>query len=75
MDPQQTWQEMLDAYASGQLSQADELASALLDWLDKGGFPPQTFPDRTFDSDFNWDVARAAVQAILSQCCERSQST
>ena len=75
MDPQQTWNDMLDAYASGQFNRADELAVALLDWLDKGGFPPQAFPGRTFDSDFNWDVARAAIQAILSQCYERSRST
>lgn len=42
MDPQVTWNEMLEAVALQDWDQAVERAEALLDWMKKGGFPPQT---------------------------------
>lgn len=42
MDPQATWNEMLEAFALQDWDQAVERAEALLDWMKKGGFPPQT---------------------------------
>lgn len=42
MDPQETWSEMLDAFEQKQWELAKELADALYEWLEKGGFPPTT---------------------------------
>lgn len=42
MDPQAAWNEMLDALVQRDWDQAFERAEALLEWMRKGGFPPQT---------------------------------
>ena len=42
MDPQVAWNELLDAIATNDLFEADIRAEGLLNWLDKGGFAPQT---------------------------------
>ena len=41
MDPNATWQELLDAIAQGDRERAIELLHALLAWLEHGGFMPQ----------------------------------
>jgi hypothetical protein len=40
MDPQATWEQLLDALTTGETDTAAELATPLLHWLDRGGFPP-----------------------------------
>jgi hypothetical protein len=42
MDPQVAWSELLDALADDDLAEAELRAEALITWLDKQGFPPQT---------------------------------
>lgn len=42
MDPQSAWNEMLDAISSEDFFEAEIRAEALLDWLDRNGFAPQT---------------------------------
>ncbi|WP_437202078.1 hypothetical protein [Planctomicrobium sp. SH664] len=42
MDPQAAWNELLDALADDDLAEAELRAEALIAWLDKQGFPPQT---------------------------------
>lgn len=42
MDPQVAWNEMLDSIHQRDWDQAFELAEGLLNWLRKGGVPPQT---------------------------------
>lgn len=42
MDPQSAWDEMLKAIADEALLEAELQAEALMEWLDKDGFPPQT---------------------------------
>lgn len=42
MDPQVAWNELLDALAAGELAEAELRAEALIIWLDRKGFPPQT---------------------------------
>ena len=42
MDPQTAWNEMLDAIQQRDWPGALESAEALLAWMKKGGFPPQT---------------------------------
>lgn len=40
MDPNQTWRDLIIAFRENDHDRVDELASALIDWLQKGGFPP-----------------------------------
>lgn len=42
MDPQAAWNEMLEAIFQSDWEIAQERSEALLGWMDKGGFPPQT---------------------------------
>jgi len=44
MDPQTVWNELLEALASNNLDEAELKAEALITWLDRQGFPPQTSP-------------------------------
>lgn len=45
MDPQATWDEMLDAFVSQEWDTAGERADDLLTWLQRNGFPPVTVVD------------------------------
>ncbi len=49
MDPQATWEQLQEAYGNAEWETAGELAQALLDWLDSGGFPPITQAGETAD--------------------------
>ncbi len=62
MDPQATWKDLLDAWTVGDWEEVQHLASALLGWLDKGGFPPDVESPRTLGDDFNEAIVRAACQ-------------
>ena len=42
MDPQAAWNEMLEAILQRDWEQALERAEGLLEWMRKGGAPPQT---------------------------------
>jgi hypothetical protein len=42
MDPQASWNEMLGAIVQKDWEQAFERAESLLEWMRKGGVPPQT---------------------------------
>jgi hypothetical protein len=42
MDPQAAWNEMLTAMLQKDWEQVSEFAKALLSWMKRGGFPPQT---------------------------------
>ena len=42
MDPQAAWNELLDCLAADDLAEAEMRADALITWLDRHGFPPQT---------------------------------
>lgn len=42
MDPQAAWIEMLEAVVQRDWDQALERAEGLLEWMRKGGVPPQT---------------------------------
>lgn len=42
MDPQAAWNEMLEAILQRDWDQVFENAEALLEWMSKGGMPPQT---------------------------------
>lgn len=46
MDPNQAYEDWLQACAANDKEAALEAAEALLDWLERGGFPPRTWLDR-----------------------------
>ncbi|TWT60827.1 hypothetical protein [Rubinisphaera italica] len=69
MDPQQTWGEMLDAFAAGDLEAAAVAAEVLMDWLKRGGFPPQPLT-RVLSDD--WD--RLICEFICGQVFEAFQN-
>lgn len=60
MDPQQSWKNLLDAWTEGNWEEVDQLAEALLCWLDDGGFPPAVEAPRKLGAEFNATVVRTA---------------
>ena len=73
MDPQTTWNELLDAYVGCDWDRAEETATALLEWLDRDGFPPQTVQRSNVGPLFNRHLARAACQFVLDRAKEVRQ--
>jgi len=52
MDPDAAWNEMLEAIAEDNLADAKLCAESLLNWLERGGFVPQTVK-RSISSEWN----------------------
>jgi hypothetical protein len=67
MDPQATWEMLLDAYSDHDWDGVEEHAATLLNWLDKGGFPPQTVPHRELRPPANRLIALATCRMALEQ--------
>ncbi|HUY87322.1 MAG TPA: hypothetical protein VMV10_01175 [Pirellulales bacterium] len=65
MDPQVVWEQMLDAYSDHDWDAVDEHAAALLEWLEKGGFPPQTVRRRQLRPPANRLIALATCRLAL----------
>lgn len=77
MDPQIAWKEMIDAFHALDWDRAHELAEGLLQWMNGGGFPPETSAvdtiadtvhnerPRSFGSEWNRAVAQAACRYTL----------
>lgn len=65
MDPQVTWGRLLAAYAAGDWDQIEALATDLIAWLDRGGFPPMIIHQPEIDSDWNRTLARAGCLHAL----------
>jgi hypothetical protein len=62
MDPQATWQQLIDAFVVRDWHQVQESAEALLDWLRREGFPPETITGRCMGADWNRHVTLAACE-------------
>ena len=65
MDPNATWRELIDAHAIQDGERVEELAQALISWLDRGGFPP-TIADRQLPTE----AAAAFVKAVCLHLLE-----
>jgi hypothetical protein len=63
MDPQAAWNEMLDAIAARDREQTLELAEGLLEWMKKGGVPPQT---SAVSLPRQWNRATAEFGCLLA---------
>ena len=58
MDPQAAWDQLLESYAAKDWDQLTELATGLLTWLDRGGFPPRAVLGADLGQDFDKAVSR-----------------
>jgi hypothetical protein len=77
MDPQVSWQELIDALQELDWERVRDLADGLLHWMKHGGFPPETLavsqlvvgrlsePTRSLGHDWNRNVAQAACSYAL----------
>lgn len=65
MDPQATWELLLDAYSDHDWDSVDEHAAVLLNWLEKGGFAPQTVRHRQLRPPANRLIALATCRLAL----------
>lgn len=59
MDPQATWQKMIDAFIEHDWDGLLEAAEALLNWMTRDGCPPETVPGRRMGSLWNQQIATA----------------
>lgn len=66
MDPQAAWDQLLEAYTHGDWSVVVELAEGLLQWLLRGGFPPQPVSKSEMGDSWNRAVAESACRFALS---------
>ena len=65
MDPEATLRELLEALQVRAWDRVDELAEALLDWLEKRGFPPLTVGPRELGVE--WHRAMATFVCHLAR--------
>ena len=65
MDPDATLRELLQAVQARAWNRVDELAGALLDWLEKRGFPPIVVGTR--DLGVEWRRTMATFVCHLAQ--------
>lgn len=65
MDPQIAWEQLLSAYAEGDWDRIVEHGEALLDWLDRGGFPPRVMNHPGLGSDWDRMLTRAGCLFAL----------
>ena len=66
MDPQTTWDELLEARLKRDWNQAEELANALLDWMQRSGFPPDTAGNRQLGTRWHHAVAYFVSHLVLA---------
>ncbi len=64
MDPQAAWNEMLEAVATKDLIEAEIRAEALLNWLKRGGFAPQTFA-RVLPAEWDRMICRYLCRKVI----------
>jgi len=62
MDPQATWDDLLDSWKEEDWDSVLTLSEALIAWLDKGGFPPATTNRHRVGSDWNRIVSQAVCR-------------
>ena len=66
MDPQAAWKELLEARCQRDWNRAEELANALLEWLQRRGFPPQTIGDPKLGTRWHHAVTHFVCHLVLA---------
>lgn len=67
MDPQVTWDSLMKEWANRSWLDVVELAEALLQWLDRDGFPPKTSDVPELGVEWHAAVARAAATYAMER--------
>lgn len=67
MDPQATWEAMIEEWQRGNWPTVIELAECLLHWLKKRGFPPETIPGQHMGGDWNRVAAISLCRFALAR--------
>jgi len=67
VDPQATWDELLEAYAEADWDRVEELADALIRWLQRGGFPPRAVTGSDMGHDWDRAIALAGCRFATAQ--------
>ena len=77
MDPQATWDQLLCAFREGDWDVIEERATDLIEWLDRGGFPPKDLAHPGLGPDWDRALARAGCELAdrhaLGRACRRPQ--
>lgn len=67
MDPQATLRDLLAALEDRDWDRIDELSEALLQWMERGGFPPQTLGSDKLGKQWHRTVATFVCYAAASK--------
>lgn len=67
MDPQATWNRLLEAWADQDWPSVFESAQDLSEWLGKSGFPPKTMEGSGLGDDWHRALATAMCQFALNR--------
>ena len=73
MDPQATWNDLLEARSQRDWNRTEELANALLDWLQRRGFPPHTVGDQKLGTRWHHAVAYFVCHLVLADVRQARQ--
>ncbi|MCH7724968.1 MAG: hypothetical protein IH991_00600 [Planctomycetes bacterium] len=74
MDPDANWQLLLEAITEQDWERTSELAQAVLVWLDRGGFPPQSVLRVNLGKEWDTAVTRFACAYALATATRESMS-
>lgn len=66
MAPQATWNDPLEVRSQRDWNRAEELANALLDWLQHGGFPPDAICDHQLGTRWHHAIAYFVCHLVLA---------
>ncbi len=67
MDPNACLAELLETIEDRDWDRVEELAHALLEWLDKSGFPPDTLGSIRLGTYWHQTVARSICKAAIAR--------
>jgi hypothetical protein len=67
MDPQAAWDQLQEAYRNRDWEAVREHSQSLLDWLDRGGFPPVTSEGNRNDAARHRVVVIRFCKSVLQE--------
>ena len=67
MDPQATWDELVEKWQQCEWQEVSLLAESLLEWLGKDGFPPETMRVLCMGTEWNRVVAFAVCRLAIAR--------
>ena len=70
MDPQVTWNQLLDAWVEAEWERVVFLADALLQWIENGGFPPETNANFRMGAEWNLAIVPGACKFAAERARE-----